>query len=129
MVSYLNTNCGSSWTKMIQLDIEGSQYWTGNYTNNKTWYQSLVQACEATAGVTCVVYSNYYEWQSIFGSTSYCYGASLPLWYAHYDSLCSFSDYMPFGCSAWASPWAKQYEGTHTSCSIGLDSDYMPYLN
>ena len=58
MVNYLNANCSGSWTKWVWLDIEGSQYWTGSYANNKTWYQNLLNACNATAGITCGVYAS-----------------------------------------------------------------------
>ena len=124
MVSYLNANCGTAWTKWIWLDIEGSQYWTGSYASNKTWYQNLLNACMATTGVTCGIYSSAVQWQAIFGSTSYCYGQAQHMWYAHYDSVCSMSDYTTYGC--WTTPFAKQYEGTHTACNIGVDSDYIP---
>ena len=128
MVNYLNANCPSSWSsggvKYIWLDIEGSQYWLGNYSSNKTWYQNLVNACTSTAGVTCGIYASASQWSAIFGSTSYTYGNNLKLWYAHYDSVCSMSDFTPFG--GWTSPWGKQYEGTHTACNTGVDSDYFP---
>ncbi len=38
MVNYLKANCSGSWGGMVWLDIEGSQYWTGNTTSNRTWY-------------------------------------------------------------------------------------------
>ena len=112
MVNYLKANCASSWSTMIWLDIEGSQYWTGNYTNNKTWYESLVNACATlhSAGTArCGVYASTYQWSSIFGSSSWCYGASTTpqIWYAHYDGVANFNDWTPFGC--WTTPWAKQY--------------------
>ena len=105
MVNYLNANCSSAWTKYIWLDIEGSQYWTGNTTSNRTWYQNLLNACLATPGVTCGIYASASQWQAIFGSTGYCYGSSQPLWYANYDSVCSFSNFPQFGC--WTTPFGK----------------------
>ena len=126
MISNLKTNCSASWSTMIWLDIEGSQYWTGNTTSNKTWYQSLLNACDSTAGVTCGIYSSSVQWQAIFGSTSYCYGSTHQLWYAHYDNVASFSDFVPFACWTTAQLWGKQYKGDVTQCSMGIDVDYIP---
>ena len=70
------------------------------------------------------MYSSYYQWEGIFGSVSFVYGNELPLWYAHYDNLASFSDYTPFG--GWASPHAKQYVGDASLCSMGVDKNYSP---
>jgi hypothetical protein len=44
-------------TGRVWLDIEGSQYWTGDYTSNKNFYKSLVDSC-STYGVRCGVYSS-----------------------------------------------------------------------
>ena len=125
MVTYLKNNCAAAWSTMIWLDIEGSQYWTGSYANNKTFYQNLVNACNSRTDVRCGIYSSYYQWESLFGTaTGYCYDQSKQLWYAHYDGVRSFSDFVSFGC--WTSPWAKQYQGTTTLCSQGVDLDYIP---
>jgi len=123
LVSYLKANCASQWSGRIWLDIEGSQYWTGVASSNKVFYQALVDAC-STYGVSCGIYSSTSQWSAIFGSSSYCYGNSKPLWYAHYDNLASFSDFSTFGC--WTSPHAKQYAGDVTSCSMGVDKNYSP---
>ena len=126
MVNYLKANCSGSWNGMIWLDIEGSQYWTGNTTSNRTWYQSLVNACGALSGARCGVYASASQWSAIFGSTSYVYGqATTPqLWYAHYDNKASFSDFSSFG--GWSKPWAKQYIGDATVCSFGVDVNFIP---
>lgn len=121
LVSYLKSNCASSWSGRVWLDVEGSQYWTGSTSNNQAWYKKLKDSC-ATYGVRCGVYSSYYQWQSIFGSTSFSYGSELPLWYAHYDNSASFGDFSAFG--GWTKPHAKQYQGDVTLCSMGVDRDY-----
>eukprot|EP01038_Epipyxis_sp_PR26KG_P013541 gene13541-18163_t len=123
LVSYLNANCKSAWSGRVWLDIEGSQYWTGSTTNNRSWYQNLVNSC-STYGVSCGVYSSASQWSAIFGSTSYSYGSTLPLWYAHYDNKAAFSDFSAFG--GWSSPHAKQYAGDTTLCSFSVDKDYAP---
>lgn len=123
LVDYLNSNCHDHWSKRIWLDIEGSQYWTGNTGKNKDWYEKLVNACK-NKSPKCGVYTSSSQWSAIFGSTSYKYGNDLPLWYAHYDGNANFDDFKSFG--GWSSPHAKQYMGTTTSCNTGVDKNYSP---
>jgi hypothetical protein len=124
MVSYYKTNCSGAWSGRVWLDIEMYTLWTGSTTANRIWYQQLVDACKSTAGVTCGIYSSYYNWQDIFGSVSYVYGSTLPLWYAHYDSMAAFSDFNTFG--GWTKPWGKQYIGDTTVCTMDTDTNYIP---
>jgi len=123
LVTYLNANCKSQWSGRVWLDIEGSQYWLGSTSSNQAWYKQLKDSCK-TYSVTCGVYSSSSQWSAIFGSTSFSYGSELPLWYAHYDSNPSFSDFSAFG--GWSSPHAKQYQGDVTQCSLGVDKNYSP---
>ncbi len=129
LVSHLQDNCEEAWSGRVWLDIEGSEYWTGSYTNNEAFFESLVDSCAST-GVRCGVYSSQYQWQSIFGSTSYCYGdnsdGSFPVWYSHYDNDPAFDDYYSkysFGC--WTdltlNPLAKQFSGTTSVCGASVD--------
>ena len=125
MIDNLEANCPAKWTKGIWLDIEGSTTWTGSTSSNKAWYEDLVNACivaSKTYGYHCGVYSSASQWSAIFGSTSYCFGQGLRLWYAHYDDNPSFSDYTEFGC--WKYPVLKQYEGTTTLCSQSVDMNW-----
>lgn len=122
LVNFLNANCKSQWSGRVWLDIEGSQYWTGNANSNQAFFKALVESC-TTYGVRCGIYSSASQWSSIFGSLSFCYGNSLPLWYAHYDNIPSFADFTSFGC--FASPYAKQYGGG-TICGITVDYNYAP---
>lgn len=122
LLNYMN-GCKSEWSGRVWLDIEGTQYWLGSTDKNRAWYQDLVAACDDN-GVTCGVYASSSQWSAIFGSTSYCYGSELPLWYAHYDNNPSFSDYKEFGC--WKNPHVKQYAGDVSSCSMGVDKNYSP---
>lgn len=39
LLNHLNTNCKEAWSGRVWLDIEGTQYWTGNTDNNRVWYQ------------------------------------------------------------------------------------------
>lgn len=124
LVNHLSTNCKSAWSGRVWLDIEGSQYWTGDYGQNKQFYQALYDSC-ATLGVRCGIYSSKYMWQSVFGDANYCYGNESPLWYAHYDGVASFADFSPFAC--WSAPFAKQFRGDTSLCGMDVDENYSPY--
>ena len=83
----------------------------------------------ATQGVSCGVYSNSVQWQSLFGGVQYQYGTNLPLWYPRYPTSQSptFSDFVQFG--GWTRPVMKQYAGSVTqsgTCGVSLDLDYAP---
>ena len=121
LVSYLKSNCASAWSGRVWLDIEGTQYWMSSTSSNQAWYKQLKDSC-STYGVRCGVYSSYYQWQGIFGTTSFSYGSELPLWYAHYDNSASFSDFSAFG--GWSTPHAKQYQGDVGLCSMNVDRNY-----
>eukprot|EP01034_Spumella_vulgaris_P033339 gene33339-41139_t len=123
LVAYLRGNCNAQWSNRIWLDIEGSQYWTGDVNANQNWHRQLVDACKSS-GAACGIYSSASQWSAIFGSLSFSYGADLPLWYAHYDGNPSFSDFNPF--AGWTTPHAKQYDGTSTICGMGVDRNYSP---
>ena len=118
--------CSGSWSGRVWLDIEGSQYWLGSYSKNWAWYKSLVNACMATSGLSCGIYSNQNEWVSLFGGSQYAFGTNLPLWYPRYpyNQSPSLSDYQFFG--GWNTPVMKQYVGSTTVCNIGVDLDYAP---
>ena len=50
--------------------------------------------------------------------------SSKPLWYAHYDGSANFDDFSAFG--GWTKPTIKQYQGTTTFCSAGVDLSWYP---
>jgi hypothetical protein len=126
MTSYLKSTCSSTWSGKIWLDIEGSQYWLGSSSTNQAWYKSLVDAC-TSSGYDCGVYGSKSQWEELFGSSTFSYGSSLPLWYAHYDNSASFSDYSSYSFGGWSSPTMKQYEGDITVCSTDLDKNYAVF--
>jgi GH25 family lysozyme M1 (1,4-beta-N-acetylmuramidase) len=123
LTDYLNANCPDHWSGRLWLDIEGSQYWTGSTSDNKEFYEHLVNSCN-NKSPKCGIYSSSSQWSAIFGSSSYSYGSDLPLWYAHYDGSASFDDFTSFG--GWKSPHAKQFKGTTTVCGVGVDKNYAP---
>ncbi len=112
-------NAGANFG-MVWLDIEGSQYWRGNYADNKAFFQSMLQGAAAT-GAKFGIYSSAYMWSSIFGN-GYTLGGNLPLWYAHYDNSPSFSDFKAFG--GWSRPAIKQYSDKAGLCGVGYDRNY-----
>jgi hypothetical protein len=126
MTSYLISTCNSSWSGRIWLDIEGSQYWLGSSSSNQAWYKSLVDAC-TSSGYDCGVYGSKSQWEDLFGSSTFSYGSSLPLWYAHYDDVASFSDYSSYSFGGWTTPSIKQYEGDVDLCNQNLDQNYAVF--
>mmetsp|Transcript_2813 Transcript_2813/g.6055 ORF Transcript_2813/g.6055 Transcript_2813/m.6055 type:complete len:250 (+) Transcript_2813:100-849(+) len=108
---------------MLWYDIE-SYNWGSSTSSNQAFVEEMIKE-GLKLGVTAGIYTNYYNWQSIVG-LDYDYPSSLglPLWYAHYDNLPSFSDYTAFG--GWSSPSIKQYEGDKSSCGIGVDYNWYP---
>eukprot|EP01120_Amphizonella_sp_Union-15-10_P009698 TRINITY_DN3737_c1_g1_i1.p1 TRINITY_DN3737_c1_g1~~TRINITY_DN3737_c1_g1_i1.p1 ORF type:complete len:229 (+),score=39.59 TRINITY_DN3737_c1_g1_i1:31-687(+) len=111
-----NTNFGMLW-----FDIEGPQYWTSSVTTNREFFTGLVDEAKSL-GVKIGVYSSESQWIPIFGN--WAGGASLPLWYAHYDDVPSFGDFSPF--AGWSRPSIKQFAGTTSICGIGVDKDWYP---
>lgn len=129
LVSALN-GCSAAQGSLfkIWLDVEGTQYWLGDYSKNQQWYKDLVDACKST-NYKCGVYSSANNWQTLFGTTSFVYGNDLPMWYAHYDNDPSFDDYPKYSYGGWTQPWAKQYAGDANVCSFGVDLNYVPYAS
>lgn len=72
------------------------------------------------------IYASRYMWGSIFGSYDTCGQASvnIPLWYAHYDNVPSFSDFIAF--AGWKTPSFKQYLGTSSLCGASVDRNWHP---
>jgi len=122
-VSYLNSH--GATPDMYWYDVE-TYNWSSNLASNQAFIKAMIDEGKAL-GIKAGIYTNYYNWQSIVGlSWSYPSQQGLPLWYAHYDNSASFSDYSAFG--GWSKPAIKQYEGDKTSCSVGVDYDYMTSL-
>ena len=111
--------------KRVWLDIEGSQYWTGNHDSNQEFYKGLVDACQHE-NLVCGVYSSASQWEPIFGSSSFSYGSHLPLWYARYDGIPSFSGFESFG--GWQAPAMKQFTDKGSKCGCSYDISWSPNL-
>eukprot|EP01105_Mastigella_eilhardi_P019969 TRINITY_DN4724_c0_g1_i1.p1 TRINITY_DN4724_c0_g1~~TRINITY_DN4724_c0_g1_i1.p1 ORF type:complete len:255 (-),score=58.17 TRINITY_DN4724_c0_g1_i1:61-825(-) len=113
---------GMMWFDIEEPNGDLGQYWSKNISDNQSFFKTMLSQAQ-TLGIVSGVYTNQYMWTTIMGS-SFSGGASYPLWYAHYDSNPSFSDFETFG--GWTSPSIKQYQGTHTVCDTGLDADWYP---
>jgi GH25 family lysozyme M1 (1,4-beta-N-acetylmuramidase) len=72
--------------------------------------------------VTFGIYTSKSQWDPIMGGSTQF--SKYPLWYPHYDSNPSFSDFVSFG--GWKTPSIKQYKGTTTTCSASVDLNWYP---
>ena len=118
---------GSANYGMIWLDIEtnpssGCSWASFSGASNCAHVTEAVNRVRAR-GKTPGIYTNYYMWESIMGGANQCAGlGNVPLWYAHYDGLASFSDFRSFG--GWTKPNMKQYIGDTTLCGAGVDLSF-----
>ena len=93
--------------------------WSQNYDSNCAFTQALVAAAQKS-GKKVGIYASIHMWNVIMGGTDRClHFSNLPLWYAHYDGVASFSDFQSFG--GWKEPSIKQYKGTTSLCSASVD--------
>lgn len=122
-VSYISKNCKTQFSGRLWLDVEGTQYWLGSTSANQAFYKSMVDACKSQVG-NCGIYCSQSQWNALFGS-SFVYGNTLPVWYAHYDGVASFDDWSTHTFGGWKTPYAKQYSGG-TVCSTSTDWNYSP---
>lgn len=104
---------------MLWIDVEGTQYWSSSTSNNVNFIQAMVNEGKAR-GISLGMYTSNSQWSPITGgSTAF---KSLPLWYPHYDNNPSYSDWVSFG--GWTQPSIKQYCGTTSICSTGIDKNF-----
>ena len=103
---------------MLWLDIEGTQYWHSDQSQNVNFIQGLVDAGNAL-NVTLGMYTSKSQWSQLCGTSSQF--SYLPLWYPHYENPANptYSDFVSFG--GWKSPSIKQYQGTTSLCGAGVD--------
>lgn len=118
---------GSARYSSIWLDMETNTSpncgWSKNFDDNCQFTAKLVDAA-LKSGKKVGIYASTYMWGQIMGGADRCTKfLHLPLWYAHYDGVTSFSDFKPFG--GWTKPYAKQYKGTTALCNASVDLNYM----
>ncbi len=105
------------------LDVEtaGSGWSKTSLEENVAFLQALAEAATAR-GLTVGIYTGWGPWPTIMGtSTAF---SQYPLWYAHYDSVHSFSDFRSFG--GWDKPTMKQFKGDESYRSISYDGNWCP---
>lgn len=39
LLEHMNTNCKNEWSGRVWLDVEGAQYWLGNFADNQAYYK------------------------------------------------------------------------------------------
>jgi len=88
---------------------------------DSNFFSGLLNQARA-AGANVGVYTSRSQWGPIMGDWNG--GSSAPLWYAHYDGVPNFSDFVPFG--GWSHPNIKQYQGTTSMCGAGVDLNWYP---
>lgn len=137
MTNNLRSNCASSWSGRVWLDLGSHQFWPTpwhdiGYVQNQQWFTTLVDACLSSSDVKqCGILSSSTEWKYIFGSDSYSYAPAtkLPLWYRGLDGVPTYdksSNFVTFGGFP-STPYAKQYAYYTTLCNINIVyNDWMP---
>jgi hypothetical protein len=77
LVTYLTTTCAAgTWSGRLWLDMMSNGYWPTpwhpiGYTSNQEWYNDMVDACLATKGITCGIYSASDKYKYIVGTNIY----------------------------------------------------------
>ena len=128
LTDYLKNNCDYLPLK-LWLDVtDSASEWFGDQSQNRKWYESLVDACETLVDGSiidgCGIHTSVEKWKSLFGSGTYCYGKGLPLWYTQINDDPSYENYSPFAC--WLQPSVKQYSSdVRSTCGpISVNLDY-----
>lgn len=109
--------------RSVWLDIEGTQYWSGDHAANTRYIVDLYYRLHSY-GYAVGVYSGASQWVPITGNAKVL--SFLPIWYAHYETppQANFNDWKPFG--AWTKPNIKQFRGTHSECGASIDANWHP---
>lgn len=99
--------------------------WSSNTSANCAYMGALVAAAQAMPFFSgrLGIYTSIHMWQNTWMGAACDVGASLPLWYPHYETPPnpSFSDFVSFG--GWAAPYMKQYADGPPVCADGPATD------
>jgi hypothetical protein len=88
----------------------------------------MVDACRASANVTCGIKSSAAQWGYIQGSKTYSYAPAneLDLWYSSTNGIANFDDFVGFG--GFTTPYSKSYQKSLTVCSPTPETgNYLSY--
>ncbi len=125
----LVSSLGSADYGMIWIDIEtnpssGCSWADHSGTTNCEYVGDIINAIESH-GKKVGIYASRHMWQEIMGSATACTKYTrIPVWYAHYDGVASFNDWGSVSFGGWSKPNIKQYKGTTTVCSSGVDLSF-----
>lgn len=116
----------SSTYNTVWIDVETNSSpncgWSKDVNFNCNFLKEMVAAVK-NAGKQVGIYASHYMWISIMGSATNCPDfTNVPLWYAHYDHVPSFTDFQGFG--NWKTPAVKQYAGTTNMCGGSVDLNF-----
>jgi len=112
----------------IWMDIEsnpsGGCGWGGDHSANCQYVGELIDAARS-AGLNVGVYSSVGEWETVVGS-SCSIGAQkgVPIWYARYNGIKDYADWIPFGGWSSSSIAIHQYADTIGGlCGVSADAN------
>eukprot|EP01089_Gocevia_fonbrunei_P018135 TRINITY_DN6067_c0_g2_i1.p1 TRINITY_DN6067_c0_g2~~TRINITY_DN6067_c0_g2_i1.p1 ORF type:complete len:240 (-),score=52.82 TRINITY_DN6067_c0_g2_i1:81-800(-) len=108
---------------MLWFDIEQCNGCWNDAASNFAFITTAIKAAQ-NLGVKVGVYSSNYEWaQTVGGATGL---SNLPLWYADWDNVQSFTDWPGTAFGGWNAPAIKQYYD-HGNGNCGIDTDLNWY--
>jgi hypothetical protein len=103
---------------IIWVDIEIYQ-WSADINVNRDFIKRMVTELKLRNQIVGI-YSDATSWKTIVGDWTEL--GDVMLWYAHWNGVPSFSDFVSFG--GWAKPAMKQYRGDQKICEMDVDFDF-----
>uniref|UniRef100_A0A0N5BT74 Lysozyme n=1 Tax=Strongyloides papillosus TaxID=174720 RepID=A0A0N5BT74_STREA len=107
--------------RTIWLKVTNQIFWSQNLSYNINFIQKMILRAK-DYNITLGIYTNWYDWDQIAGSTTAFQQYNLPLWYWDASGLGSnaegtkdFMNFRSFG--SWINPSAKEYALTEWFCS------------
>jgi len=116
-----NLKMNNAVVNKIWIDVEGTQYWGPSGSENVKFIGELVDEVK-NQNYPVGIYASASQWNPITNSSTEL--GDIELWYPHWDKKENFTDFKAFG--GWKAPVMKQYEGTTTVCSVGIDKNWRP---
>ena len=109
------------WAR-IWMDVEAG-FWAPNRAANAN---RLLAAVDRVQPAPVGVYSARAQWGNIM-PPSFDSLADEPLWYAHYDNMPDFRDFVPFG--GWSRPEGKQFKDDSDPHNCGFKADVNVFVD
>ncbi|XP_062513430.1 probable GH family 25 lysozyme 2 [Corticium candelabrum] len=106
---------------MIWIDVEQKKYWSDNQAANRKFFTEMLQTAQRYKPTGVYTSMNY--WTQIMGF-DFTGAAHVPLWYPHFETAPSFSDFTSFG--GWARPNIKQFDADNNVCGAVVDVNWHP---